>query len=327
VVLTVAALWFLIQVFPVMILVVCSLMLVATFNPMVRRLQARFGRSWAIVGVVTGLVVLFLGTLALLIPPLVYQGYSLFQHAPQYARAAQQMLATHRIHVNVEQMVGRLVGDPSSAAPELMGVLSSTVNGITAFGTVAILTIYFLIEGPQAGTSLMRLLPKKDRLGARKLVTQIGLAVGNYMRGQIITSGLAGLFALVTLLILGVPGALALAALAAIADAIPIIGLLIAILPAALMALTLSTAKAEIVVVTYLIYFQLENHLIAPRIYGKALGLRLSVVVISILVGVELMGLLGAVLALPVAAAIPSLIAYIQEYQERHSTAEPGPLP
>jgi len=121
--------------------------------------------------------------------------------------------------------------------------------------------------------------------------------------------------------------ALALAAIAAVADAVPIIGVLIALLPATLMALTVSLAKAEIVVAAYLIYHQFESHLIGPRVYGQALGLRLSVVVISVLIGVELMGILGAVLALPVAAAIPSVIAYIQEYPERHSTEEAVYLP
>ena len=168
----------------------------------------------------------------------------------------------------------------------------------------------------------MRLLPRKERLGARKLVTQIGIQVGGYMRGQLITSALAGIFSFVTLWLVGVPEALALGALAAIADAIPIIGLLIALLPAALMALTLSPAKAGIVIVAYLIYHQLESHLIGPKVYGNTLGLSLSVIVISIMIGVELMGMLGAVLALPVAAAIPTIIAYIQEWQESHSASD-----
>jgi predicted PurR-regulated permease PerM len=204
----------------------------------------------------------------------------------------------------------------------MMTLVSSVVSGLTAFGTVAILTIYMLIEGPQAGLAFMRLLPRKDRLGVRKLVAQIGVEVGGYMRGQIITSLLAGAFSFVTLWLLRIPEALALSALAAIADAIPIIGLLIAVIPATLVALTLAPSKAIIVMVVYLIYHQLESHLIGPKIYGSTLGLSLSVIVVSILIGVELMGLLGAVLALPVAAAIPTIIAYVQDWQESHSAEE-----
>src|SRR5579859_3398772 len=163
IVLTLASLWLLIRIFPVIILVTFSLMLVATFDPMVRKLQARLGRSWAIVGVVTGMVVLFLGTLAVLIPPLIYQGYNILQHAPQYTLKLQQMLAAHHIHVNILQQVEQLVGGSRGEAPEFMAVLSSTMSGLTAFATVAILTIYFLIEGPKAGLSVIRLLPRQDR--------------------------------------------------------------------------------------------------------------------------------------------------------------------
>lgn len=110
--------------------------------------------------------------------------------------------------------------------------------------------------------------------------------------------------------------------MAALADAIPLIGVLIALLPAALMALTVSPAKAGIVTVAYIVYHQLEDYLIAPKVYGSALGLSLSVIVISLLIGVELMGMVGAVLALPVAAAIPTIVTYIQEWQESHSATD-----
>jgi predicted PurR-regulated permease PerM len=142
---------------------------------------------------------------------------------------------------------------------------------------------------------------------------------------QIITSGLAGIFSFLLLYIVGVPGALALGALAVIADAIPLIGLLLALLPAALMALTVSTAKAGIVVLAYLAYHQLEDHFIAPKVYGETLGLSLSVIVISILIGVELMGMTGAVLALPAAAVIRSLCTFYQKWQEAHNEEETQP--
>ena len=322
---TVASVWLLMRIFPVLILIVLSLMLVATFNPLVRKWQARLGRSWAIVGVVTALIVVFLGTLALLIPPLVIQGAKVLDKSPQYSRQIQNMLAKHRIHYDIQKQVEQISGKASQSTPEIMSILTSVVGGLAAFATVAILTIYLLIEGPEVGKSAIRLLPRSERLHARKLVNEIGLQVGGYMRGQIITSALAGVFSFVTCWAAGVPAALALGALAAIADAIPLIGLLIALVPAALLALTVSPSKAGIVVVAYLVYHQLEDHFIAPKVYGTALGLSLSIIVISFLIGIELMGMLGAILALPVAAAIPSIITYIQEWQESHSAPESEP--
>ncbi len=320
---TVAAIWLLIHIFPVIILIALSLMLVATFNPLVRKLQARLGRSWAIVGLVTTLVITFMGALALMIPPLISQGLNVVQRAPQYCRQIETAFAAHHIHIHVQQQVEQLLRGTDSSGPELVAVVFGLAGGVTAFVTVAILTIYLLIEGPQVGLGLMRLLPRKERLLVRELVSQIGIQVGGYMRGQLITSAMAGVFSGVTLWALGVPAALALGALAAIADAVPIVGLLVAVAPAALMALTLSPTKAAIVVAAYLIYHQLESHLFAPRVYGNTLGLSLSAIVISILIGVELMGLMGAVLALPVAAAIPAILAYIQKWHEQHQAPDP----
>ncbi len=322
---TVAALWMIIHIFPVLLLISLSLMLVATFNPFVARLQKRLGRRWALVGVVTLLVVFFLGTLALLIPPIIVQGYNLLAHAPEYGDKFQALLLKHGAHVNVKDIVARISSSAGNSTPQIMKILSSTLTVLLSFATVAILTIYLLIEGPEVGKSMMRLLPRKDRLGARKLVIEIGNQVGGYMRGQIITSAFAGTFTFILLFALRVPGAFSLAALAAVADAIPLIGLLIALMPALLLTLTLSSTKATIVLVAYLVYHQLENLFIAPRVYGGALGLSLTVIVVSLLIGTELMGMMGALLALPVAAAIPCILAYIREWQERHSPAETGP--
>ncbi|HLK55229.1 MAG TPA: AI-2E family transporter [Chthonomonadaceae bacterium] len=325
VLLAVASVWLLIRIFPVLILVLFALMLVATFNPLVRKLQARLGRTWAIAFLVLGVVGLFVGILAFILPPLIHQALNLFLHAPAYTHTLEQMLARHHIHVKVQQRVEQVVSSYSSASPQAVDVLKSAVNGITAFVTVGILTVYLLIEGPQVGLSLMRLLPRKERLHARKLVMEIGAQVGGYMRGQLITSALAGGFSFITLWLLGVPEAFALGALAAIADAIPLIGLLIALLPAVLMALTLSPAKAGIVIAVYIIYHQLESHLIGPKVYGNTLGLSLSVIVISLLIGIELMGIVGAFLALPVAAAIPCIVTYLQEWQESRNPPETTP--
>jgi predicted PurR-regulated permease PerM len=206
-----------------------------------------------------------------------------------------------------------------------MGVLTGVMSGVTGLLTVAILTIYLLIEGPGVGTALARLLPRRKRQGARRLVAEIGSQVGGYMRGQIITSSIAGVVSFLILLGAGIPNALALAVLAALTDAIPVVGFLLALVPAALIALTVSPLKAAIVVMAYIVYNQVESSLIAPRVYGNALGLSLSVIVISLLIGAELMGILGAVLALPVAAAIPSIAVYIREWQE--GKEEDIPLP
>jgi predicted PurR-regulated permease PerM len=319
---TAVSVWLVIRLFPVLILVVFSLMLVATFNPLVRRMERKLGRSWAIMGVVTFVIVLFLGILAAMIPTLINEALILFQKAPQYAHQLEQILAAHRIHINIQKQVEMVVTGSHNAPLPVFNLLGDLATGITGFVTVAILSIYLLIEGPQVSTQLMRLLPHNERVPVRKLLAEIGTQVGGYMRGQILTSGLAGIFSFAILWVVGVPGAFALGALAAIADAIPLIGLLIALIPAALMALTVSPGKAGIVIIGYLLYHQLEDHLIAPKVYGKALSLSLTAIVISMLIGVQLMGMTGAILALPAAAVLRSVIGFLQELYEKHIPSE-----
>jgi predicted PurR-regulated permease PerM len=146
------------------------------------------------------------------------------------------------------------------------------------------------------------------------------------MRGQLITSALAGLFAYVLLGAFGVPEPLALAFLMAVTDAIPMVGPLIGTVPAVLMALTQGVPVALIVLAAYIAYHQIESHVLVPKIYGTTMSLSPSVIVIAILIGATLMGVLGALLALPVAAAVPVVLRHVEEWRERAEgpeTAEP----
>jgi predicted PurR-regulated permease PerM len=198
------------------------------------------------------------------------------------------------------------------------------VESLAPILTVCVLTIYLLIEGKEVGGRLARLLPRKRRRAARQVVSQLGDQVGGYMRGQMITSALAGLVSLVLLAGVGVQEPIALAVLAAVADAVPVLGLLIAMVPSALVALTLAPSKALLVVVVMLVYHQLEANLIAPRVYGNTMGLSLSTILVSLMIGYQLMGILGMFLALPVAAGLPSVFSLVHEWE---SEEEPVPNP
>jgi predicted PurR-regulated permease PerM len=109
----------------------------------------------------------------------------------------------------------------------------------------------------------------------------------------------------------------------AVADAIPMVGPLIGTVPAVLMALTLGGPTALAVGIGYVIYHQLESHLLVPRIYGNTMKLSPSVIVIAILIGATLMGILGALLALPVAAAVPVVLRFVADWREREGEGEP----
>ncbi|MHB2018158.1 MAG: AI-2E family transporter [Candidatus Xenobia bacterium] len=131
-----------------------------------------------------------------------------------------------------------------------------------------------------------------------------------------ILSGLAGSVFLLLALAVGVPDAWALGTLAAVGDAIPVLGLLAVVITGTLLALTVSTSRALVLLALYLCYHELELNVLMPRVFGKTLGLTLTAVLISMLVGFELLGPLGTILSLPVGAAVPSVIRWIQEMME-----------
>jgi predicted PurR-regulated permease PerM len=215
----------------------------------------------------------------------------------------------------------------SSLGPELLNVLSTVLGGVTGVMTVAVLTIYLLIDGPRVGMDLMRLLPRTERLPARRMLQEIADQVGGYMRGQLVTSALAGAFSFALLLAFQVPEPLALAFLMAVADVIPMVGPLLGTVPAVLMALTQGGPTALAVGIGYILYHQIESHLLVPRIYGNTMKLSPSVIVIAILIGATLMGILGVLFALPVAATVPVVLRFIREWREREAEGNSPPIP
>ena len=311
---TLAGLWLLAATWRVILWVLVSLLFVATFTPLVRRFQQSIKRPWAIAAVVF-LTLSTVGTLlAVTVPVLVRQVRNLTTNLPAYLSQGETALLGVGVKVDLDSSAERWSGAIASNALAIsMGVANTALSVLTIF----ILTIYLLIEGPKVATGILSLVPRHERLPIRRMFGEIGDQVGAYMRGQLLTSAIAGAFALVTLTLLGVPDALAFAVLMMVADVIPLVGPLIGTIPAVLVALGQGVPTSVCVLVAYLIYFQVEGNLIVPRVYGRALKLSPLVVLLAFLLGTTLMGMLGAVLALPVAASIPIVARYLSEWRER----------
>lgn len=319
-----AALWLLGATWHVILWLLLSLVFVATFNPLVRRLQRRIHRQWAITSVVLLTVLVAGSLLAVIIPVLLRQSRSVLANLPAYLNAAEGLSRRVGLKLDLHSTAPRWVSALGSHAWDISWSVASLVMAAL---TIFVLTIYLLIEGPQVATNILSLAPRKERLHLRRMFGEIGDQVGAYMRGQLVTSAIAGAFAFVLLSVLGIPDALALAALMMLADVIPLIGPLVGTIPAALVAASRSGPTGLIVLLAYLVYFQLEANLIVPRVYGSALKLSPFVVLVAFLVGTTLLGMLGAVLALPVAAAIPIIARYVAEWRERMDEAVPVTLP
>jgi predicted PurR-regulated permease PerM len=167
------------------------------------------------------------------------------------------------------------------------------------------MTAYLLLDGERIYRWCVRYLPEDQEAKVRQAIPEISHVVSGYIAGQVLTSFLFGTFAFLLLEALDVPQAIFLAVLAAVMDAIPIVGVAIATVPAALLAYTQSLTTAIIVVAAYVAYQQLENHVIVPKVYSETLKVSSFAVLVAVVIGGELLGIIGVLLALPMAAAIP----------------------
>lgn len=181
----------------------------------------------------------------------------------------------------------------------------SLAGGIGGLGVALVLTVYLLIDGRRtyawvAAFAPRRVQPKVDETAAGAI-----RVIAAYVRGNLITSVLCTIVTWITLEALGVPAALFLALLSGILNVVPVIGLLLSAAPAVLLGLTVSPTVGVAVVAFFLLYNLVENYYIQPKVYGRELHLSDLAVIVSFLVGAELGGVLGALIALPVAAMYP----------------------
>jgi predicted PurR-regulated permease PerM len=214
----------------------------------------------------------------------------------------------------------------STSTAHATALLSQGINiitGVVNVGIVFIVAVYILADQGRSLDGLIRRLPPAREAKLRRTIPAVTTVINGYVAGQTFNSLLFGTFALVLLSSLDVPSAAVLAIIAAIGDAIPQVGVTLATIPAVLLALTKSWQAAVIVLVAYVIYQQIENYVIAPRVFGKTLGLSPLITMIAVLVGAKLLGIIGVLIALPIAAAIPEVVRIWSEPDVDPADADP----
>lgn len=311
VVLSIFVIWLLLQIWHIFLLVFVAFFLAMALLPLVLRLK-QWGLPYvASVGVISlALVGAIVGFFALIVPPLIDQIQNLVDNAGTYADSFQRILQRYPA---VDQRVQELRDNPpkisGSSLPwdKVLSLSTGIAGGITNVTFVLILTIYLLLEGERTWRYISRYFTPRLRFRLRRSFPEILQVVSGYMRGQIVTSVLFGIFVFILLTATGVPQPMLLAVLAAIFDAVPIIGVPIATIPALLLAATVSIPTMLFVLAGYVIYQQFENYLLVPRVFGNALEVSSISILLGILIGGQLLGILGTLLALPITAAIPVL--------------------
>jgi predicted PurR-regulated permease PerM len=302
--------WLLVQLLDVVLLVVVALIFAGTFSPLVGRLNRHVSRAWAVTAVVVVLL-LSLGLFGLVTVPALVRQVGEFAHdAPELFHKATDRLSHLAFFSRISQDVPEVpVGELLSTYGGRLLKVSTAVAGIVGYiATAIVLAVYFLADPNHAKGVLFTLVPRSYHVRTARILLHLETIVGGYMRGQVITSAAMTAYMLLLLLICGVPNPLALAVFAGLADVLPIVGGIIAITPAALAASGQSLGTVLAVVAGMVVYQEFENRVLVPRIYGHALRLSPPAVVIALLVGGKLMGILGALLALPITAAILMMV-------------------
>jgi predicted PurR-regulated permease PerM len=208
-------------------------------------------------------------------------------------------------------LVSRLFGVFSQALLVFQYVLN-LVSGLLDVLMILLLALYITTDGPRIGRYLRAFLPPDRHEQASRITNRIFVRLGGWVSGQILLCLIIGSMSWLGLTVIGVPYAVVLALIAGIMEAVPNIGPIIAAVPAVLIAALYSPWQALLVAILYIVIQQLENYVVVPRVMSRAVELHPLAVLLALLVGSELMGVLGAVLAVPVTAAISVIVDEIR---------------
>ncbi len=311
VVLVVAAMWCLWKLLPVLLVLIAALMLVVALDPLVHALETRKVRRNYGIGVVFIGVVGTLGlVLFLTLPPLFVQVNSLVEHEPEIRARLIGFLEQSRLTTALANGLREVRYDELLNSSKSL-VLSATARAfeILAYTVAAIfLAVYIMVDRDRLRGALFAVVPRRHHIRFSRVLLNLTIIVGGYIRGQIITCGLMTVFILILLLVFRVPNAMAFAAFGGLMDVLPYIGAFLTTAPMVVAAYAVSPATALIVFVIMCAYQEFESRILLPVVYGRALRLPSSVVFFSLIVGGTLGGIVGALLALPLAAAVLMLI-------------------
>jgi putative heme transporter len=306
-----AGAWLLLHLLPVLLVVVVALFLVGTLAPAVAWLETKgLGRGWGIAVSFLAMALLMSGLLALAIPPLVDQVTSLVKQEPAIRDHLAAALDRWRVSAPLAESLRevRYEALAKTAAATALHYSSAAVELVAYLVSAIFLAMYVMIDRDRLRGGLFAVIPRTQHIRLSRVLLNLESIVGGYIRGQVLTSLFMGAFVFGLLTACRVPNAIALAVFAGLADVLPYVGVFLSVGPAVAAALPLGVVTTVIVLVAMLAYEEFESRFLVPRIYGRALRLPSSVVLVALLAGGTLMGIVGALLALPVAAALRMLV-------------------
>lgn len=317
----------------ILLRVVVAVFLAVSLDPAVRWLTARgVRRGLAVAIIFTIFLVILAAFLMSVIPPLVNQFGQLVRHFPEFLQNLQDRSARFRELNTRFQLSNRLEGVlgqlPARITGGVLGVTSQVFGAVVSFLTVVVFTVYFLLDLPRLRHGVVRLFPVDRRERYGRVVDIMVNKVGDYMIGRLAIGFIAGVVAFAGLEALGVPYPLPLAIFIALLDLIPLIGHPIGSVAALIVALITKDLwpTTVLLAIIFLVYQQVENYFIGPRVLRHSVDISAAAVLLAALIGAAIVGVVGALVAIPIAAALKVvLVQQIDHYEARAATDEPRP--
>jgi predicted PurR-regulated permease PerM len=297
----------------VLVLIGLALFIAAGLDPAVSRLERRGLPRWAaVVAVIAAVLGVLAGFAVAAIPPLASQATALAHNLPDYLHSLtnpHSELGRLNLHYHLEQRAQQLLtSHGTDIVGGILGVGSVVLSATTSTVVVLVLTVYFLAGLPRIKLFFYRLAPRSRRARVILIGDEIFTKVGGYLLGNVLTSLIAGAGTYFWMLIFGIPYPILLGLLVALLDMIPIIGSTIGGVIVTLVALTVSWPVALATLGFYVVYRFAEDYFVVPRVMGRTVKVPASVTAVSVLVGGALLGLIGALVAIPAAAAVRLLL-------------------
>ncbi len=316
--LTVALVWLLYLVRDTLLLIYVAGLIAVGLSPLVDAIEQqrvirriRLPRWAAILSVYVVIFTVVALFVMLMVPPLASQARDFVTVAPDLVSRGQQWLIQQGI-LGREITIGDAVRQAPTAGPDAVGTVVSAIWGFVGgvFGvlTILIVAFYLLVDADGIVRAMVRLFPRPERARVRDAFRRAGEKVSAWLAGQLLLGAIIGTTAALGLWILGVPYFYVLAVIAGIGELIPIVGPVLAAIPAVAVAFSVGPALALGVGVFFIVQQQVENHVLVPKVMSRQVGISPVVVIMALLIGGSLLGIVGAILAVPTAAILQVLL-------------------
>ena len=298
----------------IFVLILIALFLATGLNPAVEALRKRnMSRSTAVTVIFSSVILFVIFFALVVVPPVISQGTNLIENAPQLLQDLMKNETINQLNTQfglidtLQEKLKTITSDGTlliSTFGGVIGVGKSVLSGFFTALTILVLTLYFITSLPQAVNLGLSLVPasRRDRVGV--LTNAVIARVGAFVGSQILIAAMAAVFVVILATVLGMPSPFAIGMIVLVAALIPLIGHFLGGGIVILIALTQSVAIGAIAFIAYVVYVQIENYVVTPRIMKRTLAVPGAVTIISALIGSSLLGLVGGLLAVPVAASI-----------------------